>query len=67
MKIQKIREGWRRRFIIESDEPINEDEAVRIQKSCGYNPEGYGFAGFKTEKMENGLYKSTWTCSTSAD
>lgn len=67
MKVQRVGESWRYRFIVESDEPINEDEAVRIQKSYGYNPDGYGFGGFKTEEIENGCHRSTWTCSTLAD
>lgn len=67
IKIQRNSPKFRITFTVESDEPITEDGAYKIQTQQGFNPVGYGFGSFKVGIGEKLTHRATWTCSTSCD
>ena len=49
-------------FVVESEQEISEDAASEIQMQKGFHPAGYGFYGFRSQKLESGIYFTSWHC-----
>ena len=50
-----------------SDNEISIEEAVAIQISKGYHPNGYDFMHFSCERHDDGKFESAWFCYASCD
>jgi len=67
MKLKKVRQsgygvGDSIYFEAYSQEEITRDDAIAAQNKMDYSSIGYGFKGFKCEKLGERKYKATWSC-----
>jgi len=66
-KVQGQGISGRINFRLETDFPLNSDQASTIQMFRGFHPCGYDFFFGGSQQQESGKYLTTWKCSTSCD
>lgn len=62
IEVYMAHERSRNNYVFTADKIVTRDEAMAIQKACGYHPAGYSFQDYKTSQNS-----TTWKCWNSCD